>query len=1497
MNPYLGLERLANWLLNHSLQGGVLVLVVLLAQWTFRRRLTGRWRFALWWVVLARLLLPVGPQSIVSVFNYVRPIMSLQSRATVLPTEQPGTLTAPNNVTVEHPPAQPTTTALATDPAPSTRVSLSREIPNVSTDPAPVQTYSSIPTRNQPSHSRLVLSLATVWLGGVLVLSASVAIQILRFQRKLARSATQPDATLHELLKKCREEFGVTRRIEPVETNAVKSPALFGLFRLRLLLPPGFAAQFSTGELRHIFLHELAHVKRGDLWLNWLVTALQLIHWFNPLIWLGFARLRADRELACDELALIRAGDTSGVSYGETIIKLLEGIHRPPAIPGLVGILEDKKQMRRRILMIANFKNPGRWPALAVLLVAALAAATLTDAQTDGSKQTPSSTAAKATTTKNLSTTNHVFILPKLNEEDTAGLTRPDLTGEVRAKNAGPLAATVFIATAGPKTGTSTFCPSCYADCRKNAKADAQGHFQIDSLNPRLVFQVLAVAKGYKPKFVSKVDPAKGPIKIELDAVTAADAPPERSLRGRVLDHEGKPIEGAVVEMDGVRTRDGRGSWGTIKGVDPLAVTDENGEFLITSQEPYDMMDVTVKARQCAPKNFTKLPCGTAHNELTVTEGTTVVGRVLFDGKPLKDVSIGISGVERGVEEYVGHYEVGTAANGVFALMNLPPDADYYIYGIMDSMKQFGAIPLQKIHVGKDGEETQVGDLIVKPAHRLAGHLELADGQPVPPKTRLLVSREEAWDSVQLTLDEHGGFDITGIPSETISLSARVKGYRVSPKNGSLDLMNPFQLIGRVNSDITNLVVLLDKGAESRPDYDSNLPDSEWPRNRPLRGAEGGVDHSREWQVSGQVLDEQTKQPIPAFRVTPGDTDQFDRTSWNEIQALDATNGIYRTYVNKRFNQPLLKIEADGYLPAKLVLKNRDTTNADVSLKKGNGPAGTVVLTDGTPAVGATVVLLSEGRDQAGLDSRNKLSVFRNTTLSLTLGSNGQFAFKPKLGMQAVAAASSNGFACADLATLATNPVITLRPYASIHGILRRNSSPGTNEDLDLAFTSKNPPGLSQLQLQHHAVTDTQGRFEFRGVPPGALQITYRDWMSNHSWQSTPLKEVELLPGQSLELNIETGDRPAKRDEIVQPPAPKRIPGAEITGVVLKPDGTPAADAEVGLQVENKYLAVGRGTFASSFSARQDGLIVNADSQGHFTLPLYEKAISVVALNEEGFARVSLDELKTSPQLRLQKWGRIEGSLKMSRHPATNETVVVQPVFQPSSVRRINGTNDTVLKQSVAVPLIYDFESFKSRTDDHGQFEIALVPPGEVSLARLVDIGHGTREHRRLGNVDVKAGQTEKVQYGEDGKTVIGKIVFDGTNTIDLQNSRASLHSPAASLLMKLKTAQSAEERNALMQSEEFKKAIENARDYSASVAQDGTFRVEDVPPGKYELGVHEMSPGFRMARPPAEFRIFNSTHEIVVPAGTNEWTVDAGTVEMKPLAIPTNIIQQASGK
>jgi beta-lactamase regulating signal transducer with metallopeptidase domain len=396
MNPLTESGDVLDWLLNASLQAALLVPVILLVQWLLRHCLSARWRFALWWLLILRLLLPVSFASPFSVFNYVQPQVNLAGAQFSPPTTADMDTTAlvkvgeAAPVHFRHNDSPPSAVSLPTEPQTAVRsMEPSPAATLVASEPAePLRPAAG--AREIDAGDYLIPLIWAVWFLVALALIAAVTFQSIAFSLRLRSARHHTPALLNDLLAECRRIMGVRREVALLETEAVTSPVLYGFFRHRILLPWGFADRFSPVELRHVLLHELAHVKRGDLWLNWLVTALQIVHWFNPLVWLGFARLRADRELACDELALLRSGTDTGRDYGQTMLKLLEDFARPKAMPGLVGILEDKQQMRRRVRMIARFRRPSRWSALALVPITALGLVLLTDAQvTDSTAPEP----------------------------------------------------------------------------------------------------------------------------------------------------------------------------------------------------------------------------------------------------------------------------------------------------------------------------------------------------------------------------------------------------------------------------------------------------------------------------------------------------------------------------------------------------------------------------------------------------------------------------------------------------------------------------------------------------------------------------------------------------------------------------------------------------------------------------------------------------------------------------------------------------------------------------------------------------------------------------------------------------------------------------------------------------------------------------------------------------------------------------------------------------
>ena len=258
-----------------------------------------------------------------------------------------------------------------------------------------------------------------------------------------------------------------------------------------------------------------------------------------------------------------------------------------------------------------------------------------------------------------------------LSAADTDAKPRHDLSGTVQNQEAQPIRnATVFIYTAGPKEGPGVLCPFCYADCRKRATTDASGKFTIESLDPDLLFRVLVVAADCQPTFVSKVDPAVKPILVKLKPTRHGETSDKR-LQGRVVDLDGKPIAGAVINIRSV-TRAESTRFGGNYDVDPLAVSDDSGSFVINSTNSFDAAGVDVEARGYAKAVFQSLATGDAIHTLKLTEGAVLKGRIVKGAQPLAGVEVGVAGADRNSEVFVGDFSVGTDKDGRFLLANLP---------------------------------------------------------------------------------------------------------------------------------------------------------------------------------------------------------------------------------------------------------------------------------------------------------------------------------------------------------------------------------------------------------------------------------------------------------------------------------------------------------------------------------------------------------------------------------------------------------------------------------------------------------------------------------------------------------------------------------------------------------------------------------------------------------------------------------------------------------
>jgi beta-lactamase regulating signal transducer with metallopeptidase domain len=222
-----------------------------------------------------------------------------------------------------------------------------------------------------PLTSKMLLVLA--WLGLVLLSGLAMIWRMVVLRHSLRHCSPVERPELEAMLESRRRQLGIGRRIRLryMEMPQFDGPAVVGFFNHTMLLPRHMADEWELKEIEPIMMHELAHIKRGDLWINALQVLFQLVYFFHPLVWLANWQLRQLREEACDDFAIHHIGAKPG-QYSRGILRVIEGTHGRTALgfAGL-GFLEKKSSLAKRIIRIMSDGYRSR-PRLGVASTVAL---------------------------------------------------------------------------------------------------------------------------------------------------------------------------------------------------------------------------------------------------------------------------------------------------------------------------------------------------------------------------------------------------------------------------------------------------------------------------------------------------------------------------------------------------------------------------------------------------------------------------------------------------------------------------------------------------------------------------------------------------------------------------------------------------------------------------------------------------------------------------------------------------------------------------------------------------------------------------------------------------------------------------------------------------------------------------------------------------------------------------------------------------------------------
>lgn len=364
------MNELLKIILSLSVSGALLILVLLLCKPLVKDKLSKRWQYYIWLVVVARLLLPFAPETnlVGTLFQYFDNAV-IQTDTSPQPEQQSPVLPETDFSNQGNIPGQ---VGLGDGEQPE---------PDKLTAPS----IFDLAKQNMAAICLLVWLIVAV---GLLIRKVTVYQSFVKYIK--AGRIEISDMQLWERVGKLIEQTGVKGAVGLYTNSLISSPLLIGFFRPCIMLP---TTELSESDFENTILHELTHYKRRDMFYKWLVQVTICLHWFNPLVYLMGREVNRACELSCDE-AVIRKLDKNGQrAYGDTLLNAVEIGGNYKNSLASVTLNESAELLKERLDAIMNYQKKSKFiisvTIVVTILFSAGAVTTGAYAATNNSDSTP----------------------------------------------------------------------------------------------------------------------------------------------------------------------------------------------------------------------------------------------------------------------------------------------------------------------------------------------------------------------------------------------------------------------------------------------------------------------------------------------------------------------------------------------------------------------------------------------------------------------------------------------------------------------------------------------------------------------------------------------------------------------------------------------------------------------------------------------------------------------------------------------------------------------------------------------------------------------------------------------------------------------------------------------------------------------------------------------------------------------------------------------------
>lgn len=833
-------------------------------------------------------------------------------------------------------------------------------------------------------------------------------------------------------------------RVQLLESSDASSPIVIGLLCPKIVLPAHFSQLSSAEHLRWTVLHELAHIKRFDLWFSLVQRLVAIVCWFNPAVWIANHFVDRFREFACDDFASLKSHSKS-VQAGEAFIEVVRFASSVDSVRlnalGFFGWNESAKtansEIKIRLGRILDETrcmrlSMGRLPAICLAI---LAVATIPKLQASGDQEQQPA----ASETGLIRDTGDFELLVVDSKGEPISKAKIEIRSEWKF---GAEKVKVGSFQKKNKYGTELL-------------ADDKGVLKLSVPKTPKRFDLFIRANGYGP-YYSPWDDKSASLGIPSRQKVILDS--AWTATGIVVDPNGKPVVNARVTPS-LRFKTRPGMERDLH-VGTSIKTDANGQWEYPHVPVHlSSLSVEIKYKQYKPfraglsRDQYELIDGKQREKISMEEGLTVTGTVTDkDGNPVEGALVRT--------KFLNHErETKTGSDGVYKLVGCEPRNARIVVSAPEK-----ALELKEVAVTETMDPV---DFVLGPGNLIRIKVVDPEGKPIANAgfhlqnwgTDFRVDYFE-FDHVKCKTNQDGIWEWHEAPNDAFTGDIYYFGSR-----------GEFMSLSRETIEITDELQVF----ELNPQL----------------------------YVSGKVTDAETGEPVKAFRVIPGLEAQQRNTQSDD--AINAENGRYRI---KHFRQSypihFVRIEADGYQPVESrdIAPDEGEVSIDFKLERATNIVSRVVTPDGKPADGATVVLGVSGSQISINNGRlNKSSTFQSPNVNTD--ANGEFQFPPREKGFHLIVLHEDGFAHiatgqswfdpkSNLQSVDSVPEeIELTPWSQVTGTAKTGAKPLANKKISLLgglhSYGNNVPNIF---TRNDVVAGKNGSFKFERVFAGRCSIS-----------------------------------------------------------------------------------------------------------------------------------------------------------------------------------------------------------------------------------------------------------------------------------------------------------------------------------------------------------------------------------------------------------------------